>query len=182
MNKYIVSLLLILVNFQISNAQGLLGLFGIEKEKVYDEKWTIEVSVDKMGRGTRVEAKKVSNNTLEFGFPYNGKQRATLWFIKFIGNEKRVVLSVDKGQFNNIYMNNTVDVKFDDDKVKKYKYEFSNDGNVNYILLNDFNSFTKKARTSKKVMIEAGFFQSGNHILEFDLTGFDWDAFLAKIK
>lgn len=182
MNKSTVILIVILLSYHTTQAQGLLRLFGLEKETKYDEKWTLEVSVDKMGRGSRVEAKKVSSNTLEFSFPYNGKQRSTLHFIKFIENQKRVVISVDRGQFNNIYMNNSVDVKFDDNKVKKYKYDFSGDGNMNYILLNDFNSFVKSAKVSKKVMIEAKFYQSGNQILEFDLTGFDWELFVKTIN
>ena len=43
------------------------------------------------------------------------------------------------------------------------------------IFINSTKAIISKLKTSKKIIIEAEFFNEGNRQMEFDVTGFKWE-------
>lgn len=135
-------------------------------------KWQYDTNKDKMGRGDIKYALVGSLNTLNFAFPYQGEQRATLQLRKHPKHGKDVILSIKKGQFLcNNYNGCKVAVKFDNNKVKNYSAIGASDHDSTVLFIKNYKSFVLKAKKSKKIYIEAEFFREGSRVLEFNTEG-----------
>jgi len=135
-------------------------------------KWNYKKSKDKMGRGIIKNAIVHSMNKLNFGFPYQGLQRASLQLRKHPQYGKDVILNIQKGQFLcRSYNGCKVSVRFDNRKPIAYRATEPSDHSSTTIFINDYNSFLKRAKKSQKIYIEAEFFQEGTRIMEFNSEG-----------
>jgi hypothetical protein len=135
-------------------------------------KWNYQESKEKMGRGTIRNAYVKSINKLSFDFPYQGLQRATLQLRKHPKYGKDVIVSIGKGQFVcNSYSGCKVFVRFDSGKPIRYNATEPSDHSSTYIFIRNYKSFVSRAKKSKKIYIEAEFYQEGNRVMEFDSEG-----------
>lgn len=135
-------------------------------------KWNYQKSEEKMGRGTIKNAYVKSMNKLNFDFPYQGLQSATLQLRKHPKYGKDVIVSIDKGQFLcNSYRGCKVSVRFDNGKPIRYNAVEPSDHSSTYIFIRNYNSFVTKAKKSKKIYIEAEFYREGNQVMEFNSEG-----------
>jgi hypothetical protein len=96
---------------------------------------------------------------------------------------KQVVLKVERGQFLFQYFTSLpsqhLAVRFDDGALQTFIGSQANDGRTNEIgLSSDSDRFIEQLRKSKKVKIEATFFQEGTVVFEFDVHGLEakWPA------
>lgn len=137
--------------------------------------WKYGENVDKM-EGTKVYyAQCESTNEIEFDFPYNGGSKFHIT-IRNQGKRNEIFLKVSSGQFmTSIGGASTVKVKFDDNKSLNYSYSSADDGSADVIFIDNAPSFLTKLKASKKLMIEATFYDAGNKIIEFDTEGLQWD-------
>lgn len=136
--------------------------------------WKYQVSTDKMGRGDIKTASVFSLNTVNFAFPYAGEQLAILQLRihpKF-GND--IQLIIPRGQFLCGIYNCQVSIRFDDGKPHNYIAVAPADHSTNLLFIRGYNKFLAAARKSKKVYIEALFFQQGSRVFEFDISGLKW--------
>jgi len=135
-------------------------------------KWNYQNSKEKMGRGTIKNAYVKSLNTLSFDFPYQGQQHATLQLRKHPKFGRDVIISIDKGQFLcNSYRGCKVSVRFDNGKPIRYNAVEPSDHSSTYIFIRNYKSFVSRAKKSKKIYIEAEFFQEGYRVMEFNSEG-----------
>ena len=119
-------------------------------------------------------AQSISTNEIDFKPPYDGGSKFNLTVRKRNG-ENEVMLQVDKGQFMpNIADERMIKVKFDDGQPNEYSYNEASDGSSNIIFIESCQSLIKKLKTSKKLMIEAEFYEEGRKVIEFDVSGFEW--------
>ncbi len=145
-----------------------------EVAKEVKSNWTYEESKDKMTNESSFFASSTSTNTIEFQFPYNGGSNFSLT-VRNKGKENEIIIQVSKGQFMpSISGDETLRVKFDDEKPEVYTYNGAADGSADYIFLNESEQFLKKLKTAKKVMIEAPFYEAGRQFMEFDVAGLTW--------
>ena len=72
--------------------------FEAEQERL-GIRWTYQENADEMGRGMIKHALVNSLNQVEFDFPYNDPQRATLQLRKHPKHGIDVILSIQQGQF-----------------------------------------------------------------------------------
>ena len=114
-----------------------------------------------------------STNTLEFAFPYNGIQHATLQLRTHPQFGKDVILSVEKGQFLCRFDGCSVLVRFDEEKPVSFSAGEPSDNNTTYIFIRGYTHFLDKMLKAKRVRIAAEFYQSGIQTLEFDVSNFD---------
>lgn len=85
----------------------------------------------------------------------------------------KAILIITKGQFNcPSYDGCHINVKFDDEKIQKYKTLKPNNGSTDVIYLENPKEFLQDIAKHKKLIIEADFFQSGARQFTFDLNGY----------
>jgi len=137
--------------------------------------WTYSEDADKMEGTKRYFASCVSTNEIEFEFPYNGGSYFTLT-VRNMGKGNEIILQVSKGQFmTSIMSSEKCKVKFDDEKPVNFTYNSAADGSHDIIFFENSQKFLNKLKTSKKIMIEAQFFNAGSKVIEFDVEGLTWD-------
>lgn len=145
-----------------------------EEEKVV-ENWSYNESTDKMTSKVSYFAKAQSTNKVHFEFPYNGGSTFFLTVRKKDGGTD-VILSISKGQFVGTLSDDSyVRVKFDEEEPVRYSFNGSSSGSSDLIFLENEKRFISKLKKSKKLMIDAEFYQAGRQVAEFDTEGFVWD-------
>lgn len=139
------------------------------------ENWEYSESVDKMEGTTRYFAMNTSTNQIDFDFPYNGGSNLNI-VVRNMGKENEVLINISKGQFITSFSgSDKIKVKFDDNSPINYSYNSPSDGSMDVIFLNNSKDFLNKLKSSKEVMIECQFYDSGNKVFEFDTEGLEWD-------
>jgi hypothetical protein len=66
-------------------------------------------------------------------------------------------------------------VKFDDGPIQQIRCADVSDGRSNLVFLSNPRAFLSKLKSSKKLVVEAEFFQNGNQQLVFDTSGLKWE-------
>jgi hypothetical protein len=137
-------------------------------------KWAYSDYKDEM-RGTETRmARLTSENSIDLEFPY-GEQSGVLTVQRDPKAGLDVVLSVEKGQILcDSFTENYLSAKFDGGPIQNYKCSGASDGSSNYGFVKGPNSFLKKLKASKRVVIEAEFFQRGRQQFVFETAGLDW--------
>jgi hypothetical protein len=136
--------------------------------------WNYDESPERMGRGTIKTASVWSLNEINFDFPYTGAQRGMLQIRIHPRFGKDVTLSVKKGQILCGLYNCMVAVRFDNGKPQNYTAVPPADHSTTMLFLKGYERFVASARKSKKVYIEAQFYQQGVRVFEFDISGLVW--------
>lgn len=136
--------------------------------------WIYDESPDKMGRGTVKTATIRSLNEIEFGFPYQGRQRMTLMLRVHPKYGKNVILSIERGQFLCRIDGCAASVRFDQGKPETYSASEPADNSTTYLFIGNYDRFLTGLRKSKKVSVEAQFYQEGSPVFEFDTSGLEW--------
>jgi hypothetical protein len=146
--------------------------------------WSAYFNNDEM-RGTAQKfVRSVSDNSVDFDFPYNGGSQMTIVLrskkVMLKEGQKpdnlkptEAVLVMSKGQFLcNSFNDCHISVKFDDGKIQQYSMTEAADGSADVIFFENSASFIKNVSSHKKLIIEAEFYQAGNKQFKFDLTGY----------
>jgi hypothetical protein len=137
--------------------------------------WEYSISEDKMSSSQTKVAYLISSNLLEFGFPYDGGSYGQL-SIRRKDGQVDIYLKISKGQFmTNITEGVPVRLRFDNQKAITCTGSMPDDYSSDFMFLSPTKTILKKLKKSKKLYLEAGYYQSGNQILEFDVSGLKWD-------
>lgn len=136
--------------------------------------WRYDSDVDKMRGNTSYFADATSLNSANFQFPYQGESHLHI-MLRNQGEGNDVMFSIDKGQFHCKYDGCEISVKFDNEAVRTYAVNEADAGKNDVVFLaSDKDAFIKKLKTSKKVIIEAPFFQEPRTQFDFDTAGLEW--------
>ncbi len=112
-----------------------------------------------------------SNNTVNFDFPYQGEQHATLRLRRHPRFGHDVMLIIERGQFNTRYDGTPILVRFDDGVAMKYTAAEADDHDRKILFIQGFKRFVEKMNKASVVRIEAPFYNEGNRVFEFDVSG-----------
>lgn len=147
--------------------------------------WYVSYSNDEM-RDTSTKILMLSSeNKHEFSFPYAGGTSMTLVLRSAKTTLKKgqkasdlkvseAIVYVDKGQFIcQAYDQCYVSVKFDSSPIEKYSVLKPQDHSSDSFFIKNSKKFIKQAANSKKVIIEASFYNESNKQFKFDLTDMD---------
>jgi hypothetical protein len=137
-------------------------------------KWSYKEKEDKMTSTKTHYASISSDNELEFEFPYNGGSNGTITLRKG-AEELSVILGISKGQFNTGVESTPIKVRFDDGKVLTYDCSESSDGSSDILFIPSEKKFIAKLKKSKKMIIQAEFYDAGLKEMEFTTAGLKWD-------
>lgn len=127
-------------------------------------------------RGKSTESACVeSENELNFAFPYIGGSRGELCFRRSpkFGND--VYLTIRNGQFLcSQFLSCHVRVKFDQSPIWTLPAAETADGSTNTIFIRAYAKMMRPTKKSKRLIVEASFYQAGEQQLVFDVSGFKW--------
>ncbi len=138
-------------------------------------KWSYSEQKDEMRGAVTKFAHLDSENTIKLDFPY-GKQTGLIQIQQSGKNGLDVLVGVKSGQIMcNTYQATHVSVKFDDGPIQKIRCTDASDGTSNLVFVSNPKSFILKLKSSKKLIVEAEFFQNGNQQLVFDTSGLKWE-------
>lgn len=135
--------------------------------------WRYDRSSDGMGRGEIKTARLQSANTVTFGSPYGGPQRAVLVLRAHPRYGRDVYVDLDRSQFLCRIDGCSVLVRFDDAAPVRYSATEPADHSSNTLFIRGYDRFVAAMMKAKRVRIEAAFYREGNRLLEFDLAGYD---------
>lgn len=175
-----VFLIIVTLNSCSSNSESHEGVLDVKEVEAAqaDEKydWVYETDIDKMDGTESKYASLISTNTLDFQFPYEGGSEFTLILRRNGDKTEDVLLSVDKGQFTPSLMGEEkVRVKFDNNDPVYHSFSMASDGSSDVIFINNEKAFISKLKATHDLMIEAEFYNEGRRIIEFDVSGLNWD-------
>lgn len=142
----------------------------VKVEKSAENTWQYETIEDKMGESSKV-ASIDANEKVQFDFPYNGGSIATLMIRKRSKDGVSIMLTLTKCQFNGTSLDDiNIRIKFDDEKPKTYTAGLPSDGSSDLIFIHGEAKLLEKMKTSKKMVIEAEFYNEGNRQIEFNVS------------
>ncbi|HDZ6770402.1 TPA: hypothetical protein RZD97_002481, partial [Mannheimia haemolytica] len=151
------------------------------KDEATDEKsnWEYEQKKDELRNATTYFAKIRSTNTIDFGFPYNSSSM-NLMLRKDPKYGNDVIFSVH-GQFNGCMIESCkITVKFDDGKLESYRMIGADGGSNDTLFIENakaMKTFVDKLKKSKKLIVEASFYNYGKGQFTFDTQGLEWKHF-----
>lgn len=150
-------------------------------EKVPGEQWHYEQSDDKMSKGSIYHAIVMSTNSVDFDFPYSGRQYAALELRTHPRFGKDIIFRIEKGQvLCSSYDGCTVLVRFDDQTAVKYSANTAADHSTEVLFINNYSRFVQNMLKAKTVRIAAEIYQQGSPVFEFDVSHFDQNKYRPK--
>ncbi|WP_176079751.1 hypothetical protein [Paraburkholderia tropica] len=136
--------------------------------------WSYADNIDQIS-GKPIHAAFVDSETkLNFGFPYNGGSTPSLEIRRHPRFGTDAILKIDKGQFVCGVDGCSVMVRFDDRKPRRYIANEPSDYSSTALFISPAWEFITTARNSKRVVIEASFFQEGSSAMVFPIEGLNW--------
>lgn len=134
-------------------------------------RWEVITSKDEMRKTEQKFLAIESINSANFKFPYDGGSKLTLVLTDTNSDEPRVILVIDKGQYDCSMRACYGAAKFGDSPVQDLEFQ---EGVSKEILVFTGNSkaFVANIRKFKKVIIELPFYQEGNQQFTFNTEGF----------
>lgn len=140
-----------------------------------ESNWQYYNDKDEM-RGTESRfAQLVGSNTINLDFPY-GEQRGSMVVRHSAQFGFDILVGVESGQIMcNSYSRSYVNVKFDDGPIQRYGCADASDGTSNMVFIEGAKGFLGKLKKSKKVIVEAEFYQNGMQQLAFDTANLKWE-------
>lgn len=148
--------------------------------EAHKSSWSYSHDEDQMGTGTTHFASVSSTNTVIFDFPYDDPQSGQLLLRTHPRHGKDVLLSIEKGQFNCSYDGCSVMVRFDDKPAQRYSAAEPADNDTTTLFIQNYKKFYASVKESKRVRIEAEFFQEGLRTFDFDISGFDDSQYIGS--
>ncbi len=133
--------------------------------------WQYHSTSDEM-RGTKSRfAELESDNSLDFDFPYNGGSRGHLILRRDPRSGLNVMLRMDKGQFAG--RRESVSARFDAGPIITFTTSEPTDNRTGLVFLAPEQAFLRRLRASKRLILEAEFYQEGARQIRFTTAGLD---------
>ncbi len=135
--------------------------------------WEYQEEVDKMTSKKKYLANIVSDNELNFEFPYNGGSHGSIMIRKKDGSTD-IILRISKGQFMTDLDGVKVRLRFDDEPAFSVTGTQSSDNSSDLLFLSSESKIIDKLKKSKSLIVEAEFYNEGLRTLDFNIQGFEW--------
>jgi hypothetical protein len=136
--------------------------------------WEYLREKDDMSSGEIRHAAIRSLNFIEFDFPYQGPQRATLRLRDHPRWGKNVIFQIERGQLLCRTDDCTVRVRFDDGSAQTFSASEPDDHSSETLFIQNYARFLKRLRGAKVVRIQPTVYQQGSPTFEFDVSGLQW--------
>ncbi|WP_052209122.1 hypothetical protein [Acinetobacter sp. A47] len=146
-----------------------------------DTNWLYGEKKDEMRGKTTKFASLLSDNQVNFDFPYDGGSHLIITLKKKNAEPTDVLFSVTKGQYscNTISDYCYASVKFDNQKIINIALSEPEQHSSDVLFIEDqvdADNFINSILKSKSVIIELPFYREGRQQFKFTLYGLKWDA------
>lgn len=136
--------------------------------------WSYSHDTDEMSGKVTHSAQVQSDNSVEFGFPYQGSQHGRLLIRRHPRFGHDVIFSIERGQLLcPSYEGCTVLVRFDEDEAQHFDATGAADHSTETLFIQNYDRFVARLRKAKRVRISPQVYQQGNVVFTFDVSGFD---------
>jgi hypothetical protein len=137
--------------------------------------WNYQTDTDKMTSKLSYFAAINATNKLQFGAPYEGGSTATVT-IRSKAKRNEIILTIDKGQFIcDVSDGCAIKVRFDSDPAISFEGSEPSDYSSTTLFIHPEPKFIAHAKTAKKMIVEAEFYQEGMQDMEFNTAGLKWE-------
>jgi hypothetical protein len=133
--------------------------------------WIYTTSTDDLSGKPVSIASIRSTNTVSFGFPYQGEQRATLTLRKHPRWGESAYLKIERGQFICRLDDCDLRVVFDSGAVQRFTGSRPSDGSADLVFIRNRPRFVSQLQRARSVRIAAEFYQEGERTFSFDVEG-----------
>ena len=124
---------------------------------------------------TSYYAQLSGTNTIDLDFPY-GEQQGRILIRQSPKFGFDILVGVESGQIMcSSYRDSYLNVKFDDGPIRKYRCTDASDGSSEMVFVRDARGFLANLKNSKKLIVEAEFYQNGLQQMTFDTAGLEWE-------
>lgn len=131
--------------------------------------WQYQETEDRITSKTTKLAYLKSFNSLNLDFPYSGSNYGQLAVRQHPQYGLDVYLRVDKGQITcSEYTSCKIIVRFDDKPAITFTGSEPSDNSSDLVFLRNAQRFIAGAKGAKKILVQLGFYQNGNQVLEFE--------------
>lgn len=114
-------------------------------------------------------------DTINLDFPY-GEQRGRILVRQSPKFGFDILVGVPSGQILcNSYSNSHISVKFDEGPIRRFGCTDASDGTNNMVFVEGAKSFLASLKSSKRVVVEAEFFQNGVQQMTFNTANLKWE-------
>lgn len=124
-----------------------------------ESQWKYSEEKDEMTDKTAYFATVTSENSVDFGFPYDGGSKLIFTLRDSPKYGKDAILKIDKGQFNIKYNATKVSIRFDEDQPMTVSCNSASDSSMDVLFLTNYQKVVKRIKTAKTMKISAEFFQ-----------------------
>lgn len=137
--------------------------------------WEYRTDRDEMRDSESRFATAQSENSIELDFPY-GTVGARLIIRQRPQDGTSVMLSVDRGQImcNSFSDDDYISMKFDDGPVRRFVCSGPDSGSSEIAFINSEQEVIAALKRSRRVMLEADFYNAGPRQFRFDTAGLRW--------
>ena len=134
-------------------------------------RWTIRETKDEMTDEIVTTASAIRQNTVSFGFPYDGGSTLTM-YVRNKGGKTDVFFRISQGQFvcNEYSGTDEVVLRFDEEEAITYKTSESATGDSEVLFVKydkDARQILNKCRSAKEIKVKAPFYQEGSRVFTF---------------
>jgi hypothetical protein len=148
---------------------------GAATQRVRPEtSWVYATTKSPLGRGSIITATTYSQNEIEFGAPYEGKQRGVLTLRKNFDNSHDVYFGLEKGQFQCDSRSCSITAQFDNGLKKFFEASPAHNESTPGVYLRNANNFISFAKASAAVAITARFQDQSFQTFQFDTRHLKW--------
>lgn len=161
-----------------SNGTSDSAVATIEEEKKDEpkSKWEYSESVDEMTDKKSYLAYIVSENEVDFEFPYNGGSNLLLYLRNDPQYGQNIYIKITKGQFNmDLIDGQTIKVRFDEDQAFNVKCNGPSDHSMDVLFLNGYKKVVDRLKTAKTMKVSVEFFNEGTRTFTFDVANLNWE-------
>lgn len=143
-------------------------------------RWSYSSDTDPMASRPSRTASIESENTVQFGFPYEGPQKATLTLRNHPSYGRDVIVQIREGQILcPSYDDCSIRVRFDDGSVERFTAAGAADNSTNVVFIRNYSRFVQRMRNAKVVRIQIPVYQEGAPTFEFRVGGFVNERYIA---
>lgn len=145
------------------------------------DKWGYDRDTDAMTSKVTYSARIRSENSVNFDFPYQGEQHATLMLRVHPTYGRDVIFRIEKGQLPcSSYDGCSVRVRFDEQPPQRWHANPAASDASEILFLGSYDSFVAKLRRANVVRVQPTVYQEGEPVFEFHVGGFDYARFMDR--
>lgn len=143
--------------------------------KEAESNWEYSEYPDEMSDDTTYLASVVSENSVDFDFPYDGGSSLKLTIRKSPQYGSDIYIKISKGQFNSGIYGQKIKMRFDENKAFDLNCKTASDGSSDLLFLTNFKKLLPQLKQSKTLKISCEFWNEGTRTFTFNIEGLKWE-------